>query len=81
MSRFGQSAVGRFLRGFGRFWYDFVVGDDPKIAAGAGTVLVFGALLVAGGRSGGAVVVLLAVLIGVAFTVSMLVDVARHRDG
>ena len=38
----------RFLRGFARFWWDFVVGDDWRIAAGVVVVLGGGALLVAG---------------------------------
>lgn len=37
----------RFLAGFGRFWWDFVVGEDWKIAAGVVGVLAVGALLVA----------------------------------
>jgi hypothetical protein len=37
----------RFVKGFGRFWWDFIVGDDWRIAAGVVTVLVAGALLVA----------------------------------
>lgn len=37
----------RFLRGFGRFWYDFVIGDDWRIALGVVVVLGVGALLVA----------------------------------
>jgi large-conductance mechanosensitive channel len=36
-----------FLRGFLRFWYDFVVGDDWRIAVGVVLVLAAGALLVA----------------------------------
>jgi len=24
----------RYLRGFGRFWYDFIVGDDWRVAVG-----------------------------------------------
>ena len=39
----------RFLRGFLRFWYDFVVGDDWRIAAGVVLVLAAGAALVATG--------------------------------
>ena len=35
------------LRGVGRFWYDFVVGDDWRIAVGVVLVLAAGALLVA----------------------------------
>jgi len=37
----------RLLRGFLRFWYDFLVGDDWRIAAGVVLVLAAGALLVA----------------------------------
>jgi hypothetical protein len=37
----------RFLFSFGRFWYDFIVGDDWRIAAGVGFVLGVGAALVA----------------------------------
>lgn len=36
----------RYLRGFGRFWYDFVIGEDWRIAAGVAAVLGVGALLV-----------------------------------
>jgi hypothetical protein len=35
------------LRGFLRFWYDFIVGDDWRIAAGVVLVLAAGAALVA----------------------------------
>ena len=37
----------RFVTGFGRFWWDFIVGDDWRIAAGVVVVLTAGALLVA----------------------------------
>ena len=37
----------RFARGFLRFWWDFIVGDDWRIAAGVVVVLTAGALLVA----------------------------------
>ena len=39
----------RFVRAFGRFWYDFIVGDDWRIAAGVVLVLAAGAALVATG--------------------------------
>lgn len=35
------------MRTFARFWYDFVVGDDWRIAAGVLVVLAIGAALVA----------------------------------
>ena len=37
----------RYAVAFFRFWWDFVVGDDWKIAAGVAAVLAVGALLVA----------------------------------
>jgi hypothetical protein len=37
----------RFAKGFARFWWDFIVGDDWRIAVGVVLVLAAGALLVA----------------------------------
>ncbi len=37
-----------FLTAFGRFWWDFIVGDEWRIAAGVLVVLTAGALAVAG---------------------------------
>ena len=39
----------QLIRGLGRFWYDFVVGDDWRIALGVVLVLAAGAVLVATG--------------------------------
>jgi hypothetical protein len=50
----------RFLTGFGRFWWDFIVGEDWKIAAGVALVLTAGALLVAGTDLSDSAVALLA---------------------
>jgi hypothetical protein len=36
----------RFVRGFGRFWFAFLIGDDWRIAAGVAAVLGAGAVLV-----------------------------------
>jgi hypothetical protein len=38
--------MGRRVRDFGRFWFDFVVGDDWRIAAGIALVVVVAALVV-----------------------------------
>jgi hypothetical protein len=35
----------RFLRSFGRFWWNFVVGDDWVVAAGVAVALAVTALL------------------------------------
>lgn len=37
----------RWLAAFGRFWWDFVVGDDWRLAAGVLTALAAGGLLTA----------------------------------
>jgi hypothetical protein len=66
----------RFLKGFGRFWYDFIVGDDWKIACAVTLVLVVGGIVVAATSLTGAV---LAPALGLAFlavfAVAVLVDV------
>jgi len=73
-----MDALVRFARGFGRFWYDFVVGDDPKIAIGVAAVLVLGAVVVgAVGMHGTGLVVALAALMFAAFTAAVLVDVTH----
>ncbi len=74
--------LARFVRGFGRFWYDFIVGDDPKIAFGVAIVLVLGAALVGtAGATGPALVTGLAVLLILAFTIAMAADVSGSRRG
>jgi hypothetical protein len=48
--------VTRHLMAFGRFWWDFVVGDDWRIAVGVTLALTTGALLVATESASDAVV-------------------------
>jgi hypothetical protein len=68
------------LKAFARFWYDFVIGDDWKIAATVAAVLLAGAALVAAEVLPRPVT---AVLVGAgilaAFTVAMVVDTRRTR--
>lgn len=71
----------KFLKSFGQFWYDFIIGDDWKIAVavvvsllillGAMTLGLFGdaGLTVFGG-----------VVIVVAFAVSLAIDVRPTKD-
>ena len=66
------------LRGFGRFWWEFIVGDDWKIAAGVALALLIGATLTVSAATGadwlapviGGVVVLL-------FVAEIVIDVRR----
>ena len=43
----GDPAAARVIRAFFRFWRDFIVGDDWRIALGVTVVLAVGAVLVA----------------------------------
>jgi hypothetical protein len=49
-----------FIVGFGRFWWDFIIGEDWKIAAGVASVLALGAVLVKGTGLSDTVISLLA---------------------
>jgi len=51
----------RYVSAFGRFWYDFVVGDDWRIAAGVALLVVVAAAAVAAGASATPVAVAVAV--------------------
>jgi hypothetical protein len=55
----------RFVVGFARFWWDFVVGDDWRIAVGVVLVLGGGAVLVADTEASHALVAVL-VAVGIA---------------
>jgi hypothetical protein len=39
----------KYILNFGLFWYDFVIGDDWRVAAAVVTALIVTALLVHGG--------------------------------
>jgi ammonia channel protein AmtB len=52
-----------WLVGFGRFWYDFIVGDSAILAIGGAAVLVIGWLLVHAGGAASAQIVVPAVVI------------------
>lgn len=67
------------LRGFARFWYDFVIGDDWKIAAAVAAVLLAGAAVVAAAvlPERAAAALIAAGLLG-AFTAALAIDVRRR---
>ncbi len=71
----------RFVKGFFQFWYDFLIGDDWKIAAAVLVVLSVGAVIVRNfDYDSGVLTALLALGLGAAFTTSLLIDV-RPRNG
>jgi hypothetical protein len=72
----------RWLAGFGRFWWDFVVGDDWRIAAGVVAVLAGGAVLVtATDAPDGLVAALTAAGIVLVAMASIVSAAARGRRG
>jgi len=70
----------KFIKGFGQFWYEFIIGDDWKIAA---AVVIGLAISVAGLKanilSDGALAVAAAALIVVLFSLSLIIDVRPRR--
>lgn len=72
----------RWLEGFGRFWYDFIIGDDWKIAAAVVTALAVVFVLMKADVLGDAALTLVgAAAVIMAFTVSLAIDVRpKSRD-
>ena len=68
----------RFVKGLGQFWWDFIVGDDWKIAATVALVLTVAAIVVAAAATGAT---WLAPVCGgallLAFVVSFVLDIRR----
>jgi hypothetical protein len=66
----------KFLKAFGRFWYDFIIGDDWKIAV----AVVIALALLLGAMSAhlfgdAGLAILGGVLVVAAFTISLTIDV------
>ena len=40
-----MTAVGRLVRAFGHFWWDFLVGDTPELAVATGAIVGLAFLL------------------------------------
>ena len=68
----------RLLRAFVRFWLDFIVGDDWRIALGVAVVLAIGAGLVASGSLSDAVLAPL-VSSGIVGVVSLSIVAGARR--
>ena len=70
----------RFARGFLRFWWDFVIGDDWRIAAGVVAVLATGAVLVAHTDASDALVATLTAL-GILLVAIGSIAASARREG
>jgi hypothetical protein len=68
----------RIVRGFVRFWWDFVVGDDWKVAATVAAVLAVGAGAASGAAAGNVwLAPVLGAAVALAFVVGVAVDLRR----
>jgi hypothetical protein len=68
----------KYLKAFGQFWYDFIIGDDWKIAAAVVTTLaVLVLILLTGALSDTALTLLGGVLVIAAFSISLAIDVRK----
>ena len=68
--------VGRALQAFGRFWWEFLVGDTPELAAGVLLVIGLAALL---GALGVVAVVLLPLAVVVLLAASVRLGTRHDR--
>jgi hypothetical protein len=63
------------LRAFGRFWYDFIIGDDWKIAVAVVSAVTVVTILLVGTSLGDHLLAVLGgALIVAAFAVSLAID-------
>ena len=63
----------RWIAAFGRFWYDFIIGDDWRIAAGVVSVLAGGAAALVVGVSPE----IIAPVVGIAIVLVFAIPLAR----
>ena len=70
----------RALRGFAAFWYDFIVGDDWRIAAGVALLLAGGAALVRSEVVRTDVIAIVLPLLIVGLVAASILHDARHMD-
>jgi hypothetical protein len=70
----------KFLKAFGAFWYDFIIGDDWKIAVAVViTLAVMVAVMLSGALSDTATTLIGGALVLVAFSISLAIDVRPKR--
>ncbi|MFD7159652.1 hypothetical protein ACQHIV_05190 [Kribbella sp. GL6] len=68
----------KYLKAFGQFWYDFIIGDDWKIAvAVVSTLAVLVVVMLTGALNDTALTLLGGVLVIAAFSISLAIDVRK----
>jgi len=75
-----KSILWRILRGFGMFWWDFLVGDTPELFVSTVFILAITAVISeVGHQHSGAVVVFLPVLVVASLAISVTRAVRKAR--
>ncbi|GAA1550153.1 hypothetical protein GCM10009804_03440 [Kribbella hippodromi] len=70
----------KYLKAFGQFWYDFIIGDDWKIAVAVVTSLVILVIaMLSGAFSDTALTLVGGALLMVAFSISLAIDVRKKK--
>lgn len=69
----------KLVKSFGRFWYDFIIGDDPKIAVAVVFALAVIGGLVAAGVGDTALAIVGAALVVAFFAASLAIDVRPRK--
>jgi Na+-translocating ferredoxin:NAD+ oxidoreductase RnfD subunit len=70
----------KFLKAFGQFWYDFIIGDDWKIAVAVVISLaILVTVLLTGSLGDTAITLIGGALILAAFTISLAIDVRQKK--
>lgn len=68
----------KFLKSFGQFWYDFIIGDDWKIAVAVViTLAIMVAVMLSGALGDTALTLIGGALVLVAFSISLAIDVRQ----
>jgi hypothetical protein len=68
----------KFLKAFGQFWYDFIIGDDWKIAVAVViTLAVMVTAMLSGALNDTALTLIGGALVLVAFSISLAIDVRQ----
>ncbi|HEX2856390.1 MAG TPA: hypothetical protein VHO26_02770 [Propionibacteriaceae bacterium] len=78
-----MNPITRFLKDFGHFWVEFLIGDDWKLFALVVSVLVVGGVLLGAGAGDTTVVLTCAVLTLAGFCAELVLDLrlqARKTD-
>lgn len=70
----------KVIKAVGMFIYDFIIGDDWKIAASVAIVLIIGGFLAVAGANPLILTPLLALGIAVTFVIALLIDVKVNPE-